>query len=98
MTYIPLHGGLDRHIISTELVGVMSSTETHVEYRLCTTVLDESPAALEAEEAKDGVPQYFYEHSIMKLDLINGSRLIMQMMTDVGEGRGRGKPVHDRCP
>lgn len=85
MTYISLHSGWDNHILNTELIGVMNHTDTHIEYRLCTTVLDESNAAL---AVSDEIPQYFYEHSVMKLDLIDSKWLITQMRTELGNEIG----------
>lgn len=86
VTYVNLHSGWDSHIFNTELVGVLEHTDTHIEYRLCTTVLDESSAAL---AVSDTVPQYFYEHSVMKLDLIDDRWLITQMRTELGSKSGR---------
>ena len=85
VTYIVLHSGWDSHILYTEIIGVMNHTDTHIEYRLCTTVLDESNAAL---AISDVIPQYFFEHSVMKLDLIDGKWLITQMRTELGNEIG----------
>lgn len=81
VTYFVLHSGWNTHTLCTKVIGVMNHTDTHIEYRLCTTVLDESNEAL---AISDVIPQYFFEHSVMKLDLIDGKWLITQMRTELG--------------
>ena len=73
--------GRDTHRLWTKIIGVTEHTDTHIEYGLCTMVLDESAEAL---AVSDEIPQVFYEHSIMKLDLIDGEWLITQLNDDLG--------------
>ena len=81
VTYLVQNSSWDTHKLQTKVIGVMNHTDTHIEYRLCTMVLDESAEALAVSEE---IPQVFFEHSVMKLDFIDGKWLITQMRQFVG--------------
>lgn len=80
-TYLVADGPRDTHRLWTKIIGVTEHADTHIEYGLCTMVLDESDEAL---AVSDEIPQVFYEHSIMKFDLIDGEWLITQLSDDLG--------------
>ena len=81
-TYLVADGPRDTHRLWTKIIGVTEHTDTHIEYGLCTMVLDETSEA-QAEPTYEW-PEVFYEHSIMKLDLIDGEWLITQLSDDLG--------------
>ena len=81
-TYLVADGPRDTHRLWTKIIGVTEHTDTHIEYGLCTMVLDETSEA-QAEPTYEW-PEVFYEHSIMKLDLIDGEWLITQLNDDLG--------------
>lgn len=84
ITYESVSGGYDNHRLATKIIGVMNRSDTYIEYRLCTMVLDESAGALAVSEE---IPQVFYEHSVMKIELIDGEWLITQLRDDLGNER-----------
>ncbi len=78
-------GYLDGHTISTTIEGVISATDTKIVYRLCTKHLDESPLAeIAIDENGNYVWQYFYTHSIMRLEYINDEWLITELRYPLG--------------
>lgn len=81
VTYLTVSGIIDGHTLGTKITGVISHSDTHIEYRLCTMILDESDEALAVSEE---IPQVFFEHSIMKLELIGGEWLITQIRDELG--------------
>lgn len=81
ITYKMVYGGYDSHRLQTKIIGVVNHTDTHIEYRLCTMVLDESAGALAVSVE---IPQVFFEHSVMKLELIDGEWLVTQIRDDLG--------------
>ena len=81
MTYLTKKGYLDGHTLKTKIAGVISSDESSIEYRLCTICLDESPEALAVSEV---IPQFYYEHSIMKLVKKDDKWLISQIRFPLG--------------
>ena len=80
-TYLTKKGYLDGHTLKTKITGVISSDESSIEYRLCTICLDESPEALAVSEV---IPQFYYEHSIMKLVKEDDKWLISQIRYPLG--------------
>ena len=80
-TYLTKTGYLDGHTLKTKIVGVISSDESSIEYQLCTICLDESPEALAISEV---IPQFYYEHSIMKLVKKDDKWLISQIRFPLG--------------
>lgn len=81
ITYKMVYGGYNSHRLQTKIIGVMNHTNTHIEYRLCTMVLDESAEALAVSVE---IPQVFFEHSVMKLELVDGKWLVTQIRDDLG--------------
>lgn len=81
ITYKQQDGSYDSHRLATKIIGVINHTDTCIEYRLCTMVLDESAEALAVSEE---IPQVFFEHSVMKLELTDGEWLITQLRDDLG--------------
>ncbi len=86
VTYETGTGLTDTRNAETKLCGVLSHTDTHIEYGLCTMVFDEEGEMLMDEL---GIhydrPQVRYEHSVMKLDLIDGQWLITQIRDCLGQ-------------
>ena len=80
-TYLTETGYLDGHTLKTNIVGVISSDGSSIEYQLCTICLDESPEALAISEV---IPQFYYEHSIMKLVKKDEKWLISQIRFPLG--------------
>ena len=80
-TYLTKTGYLDGHTLKTKIVGVISSDDSNIEYQLCTICLDESPEALAVSEV---IPQFYYEHSIMKLVKEDDKWLISQIRYPLG--------------
>ena len=80
-TYLTKKGYLDGHTLKTKIVGVISSDDSNIEYQLCTICLDESPEALAVSEV---IPQFYYEHSIMKLVKEDDKWLISQIRYPLG--------------
>ena len=80
-TYLTKKGYLDGHTLKTKIVGVISSDDSNIEYQLCTICLDESPEALAVSEV---IPQFYYEHSIMKLEKKDDKWLISQIRFPLG--------------
>ena len=80
-TYLTKTGYLDGHTLKTKIVGVISSNDSSIEYQLCTICLDESPEALAVSEV---IPQFYYEHSIMKLVKKDDKWLISQIRFPLG--------------
>lgn len=80
-TYLTKTGYLDGHTLKTNIVGVISSDDSSIEYQLCTICLDESPEALAISEV---IPQFYYEHSIMKLVKKDDKWLISQIRFPLG--------------
>ena len=80
-TYLTKKGYLDGHTLKTKIVGVISSDDSNIEYLLCTVCLDESPEALAVSEV---IPQFYYEHSIMKLVKKDDKWLISQIRFPLG--------------
>ena len=80
-TYLTKTGYLDGHTLKTKIVGVISSDDSSIEYQLCTICLDESPEALAVSEV---IPQFYYEHSIMKLVKKDDKWLITQIRFPLG--------------
>ena len=80
-TYLTKTGYLDGHTLKTKIVGVISSDDSSIEYQLCTICLDESPEALAVSEV---IPQFYYEHSIMKLVKKDDKWLISQIRFPLG--------------
>ena len=80
-TYLTETGYLDGHTLKTNIVGVISSDDSSIEYQLCTICLDESPEALAISEV---IPQFYYEHSIMKLVKKDDKWLISQIRFPLG--------------
>ena len=81
MTYLTETGYLDGHTLKTKIVGVISSDDSSIEYQLCTICLDESPEALAVSEV---IPQFYYEHSTMKLVKKDDKWLISQIRFPLG--------------
>ena len=80
-TYLTKKGYFDGHTLKTKIVGVISSDDSNIEYQLCTICLDESPEALAVSEV---IPQFYYEHSIMKLVKKDDKWLISQIRFPLG--------------
>ena len=80
-TYLTKKGYLDGHTLKTKIIGVISSDDSNIEYQLCTICLDESPEALAVSEV---IPQFYYEHSIMKLVKKDDKWLISQIRFPLG--------------
>ena len=80
-TYLTKTGYLDGHTLKTKIAGVISSDDSSIEYQLCTICLDESPEALAISEV---IPQFYYEHSIMKLVKKDDKWLISQIRFPLG--------------
>lgn len=77
---------LDTRVVETKLCGVLNHTDTHIEYGLCTSVLDEEGEILLDELGINcAISQVRYEHSVMVLDLIDGRWLITQVRKCLGE-------------
>ena len=81
-TYLTKTGYLDGHTLKTKIVGMISSDDSSIEYLLCTICLDESPEALAVSEV---IPQFYYEHSIMKLVKNDDKWLISQIRFPIGK-------------
>ena len=62
-------------------IAVYSSDDSSIEYQLCTICLDESSEALAVSEV---IPQFYYEHSIMKLVKKDDKWLISQIRFPLG--------------
>lgn len=85
VTYETGTGLYDTRVDETKLCGVLSHTDTHIEYGLCTAAIDEEGEILLNELGINCAMQFRYEHSVMVLDLIDGRWLITQVRECLGE-------------
>lgn len=83
-TYETGTGLYDARVVKTKVCGVLSRTDTRIEYRLCTMVYDkEGMIMMDESGIPYDRPQVCYQHSVMKLDLIDGQWLITQIRNDL---------------
>lgn len=85
VTYETDAGLYDTRVDETKLCGVLSRTDTRIEYGLCTAAVDEESEILLNELGINCAMQFRYEHSVMVLDLIDGRWLITQVRNCLGE-------------
>lgn len=87
VTYETGSGMIDTRVVETKLCGVLSRTDNHIEYGLCTSAIDEEGEIMLNELGINCAPQLRYEHSVMVLDLIDSRWLITQVRNYLGQSQ-----------